>query len=99
MLNVEATAELMALHEEVLSIAAAARDGLGLDKYGSPYIRELFSPHISLAKVLHREQARAAEIGRATLGAPHAVRPRSLDLCEIGERSDRWHVLATLPST
>lgn len=96
MLNIEATAELMALHEEILSIAAGAREGMGSDRYGSPYIRDLFSPHISLAKVERREQAQAAEIGRASFGETGTARPRSLDLCDIGERSERWDVLASV---
>ncbi|MGH3670074.1 MAG: hypothetical protein ACRDSH_05495 [Pseudonocardiaceae bacterium] len=70
---------------------------MGSDTYGSLYIRELFSSHISLAKVEYREQARTAEIGRAALGKPGTARSRSLDLCDIGERSECWDVLATLP--
>lgn len=96
MLNIDTTDELMSLHEDVLTIAAQARKGLGQDKYGSPYIRDLFAPHISLAKVEYREQAQAVAIGRDALGSPGVTRSRSLDLCDIGERSERWDVLATL---
>lgn len=96
MLNIDRTEELMALHEEILAIAAEARDGMGSDRYGSQYIRELFSPHISLAKVERREQAQAVDIGRGALGDPGAGPPRSLDVCDIGERSERWDVLASL---
>jgi hypothetical protein len=79
-----------------LAIAAEARKDLGQDKYGSQYIRNLFVPHISLAKVEYREQAQAAAIGRDTLGDPGVTQSRSLDLCDIGERSERWDVLVTL---
>jgi len=96
MLNIELTDDLMVLHEEVLALAAKARDGLGQETYGSPYIRERFTPHISLAKVDHGEQAKAALIGRNVLGDPGTVRPRSLDLCDIGERSERWEILASV---
>jgi len=95
MLNIERSVKLMAVHEEILSIAAAAREGLGQDKYGSPYIRDRFTPHISLAKVEYRDQARSVAIGREALDELSASRASSLDLCDIGERSDRWEVLAS----
>jgi hypothetical protein len=97
MLNIEPTAELMALHEAILRIAAEARENLGHDKYGSPYIREFFTPHISLAKVDYRDQAEAVTIGRKTLGELSTAPARTLDLCDIGERSERWEILASLP--
>jgi hypothetical protein len=96
MLNIEPTDDLMALHEGVLAIAAEARGGLGQDTYGSLHIRERFSPHVSLAKVEYGEQAKAAAIGRDALGDPGTVRARSLDLCDIGERSERWEILASV---
>lgn len=97
MLNLEPTAELMALHEAILRIAGEARENLGLDKYDSPYIRELFTPHMSLAKVDYRDQAEAVTIGREVLGELSAGTVRTLDLCDIGERSERWEILASLP--
>lgn len=51
MLSIKRTPELIALHEAVLGIAAAARAGLDGDPYGSRYIRDAFAPHISLAKL------------------------------------------------
>jgi 2'-5' RNA ligase superfamily len=97
MLNIEPTAELMALHEAILRIAVEARENLGQDKYSSLYIREHFTPHMSLAKVDYRDQAEAVKIGRETLGELGTVPARTLDLCDIGERSERWEILASLP--
>jgi len=72
---------------------------MGSDKYGSPYIRDLFTPHLSLAKVDYRDQAGATRIGRDPLGQTlrglAAAPSRSLELCDIGERSEKWEVLAT----
>jgi len=96
MLNIEPTDELMTLHEGVLALAADARGELGQETYGNPYIRERFTPHISLAKVEYGEQANAATIGRDALGNPGTVRARSLDLCDIGKHSDRWEILASV---
>ncbi|MGH3797255.1 MAG: hypothetical protein ACRDSP_20465 [Pseudonocardiaceae bacterium] len=31
------------------------------------------------------------------LGTSHPTRPRALDLCGIGDRSERWDVLASFP--
>lgn len=97
MLNIEPTAELMTLHDSILRIAVEARENRGLDKYGSPYIREFFTPHMSLAKVDYRDQAEAVKIARETLRELSTVPARTLDLCEIGERSERWEILASLP--
>ncbi len=97
MLDIERTDDLVALHEAVLELAAHARQGMGgSDKYGSPYIRDLFAPHLSLAKVDYRDQAGAVRIGRETLGELAAAQSRSLDLCDIGERSEQWELLATI---
>lgn len=97
MLYIELTDNLIALHEAVLELAAEAREGLGSDKYGSPYIRKLFSPHLSLAKVDDRDQVGAAAIGRNVLCPLVAAPSRSLELCDIGERSEQWEVLASYP--
>lgn len=99
MLAIELTDELVALHEAVLEIAAEARTGLGVGKYGSRYIRDLFAPHISLAKVEYSDQDPAADIGVEALGDLTTVPPRSLDLCDIGERSERWELLASITRT
>lgn len=96
MLDIERTDDLIALHEAALELAAQARQGMGSDKYGSPYIRDLFTPHLSLAKVDYRDQAGAARIGRETLGELAAAQSRSLDLCDIGERSEQWEILASV---
>jgi len=98
MANVDRTAELMTLHEEVLELAANARKGVDGDKYGSSYIRDAFEPHISLAKVDRHDLRNAARIGRESFGACLTARARSLDLCDIGARSERWDVLASLPA-
>ncbi|MGH4013889.1 MAG: 2'-5' RNA ligase family protein [Pseudonocardiaceae bacterium] len=97
MLNVERTAELMALHEAILDLAAAAREGVGNDKYGSEYIRDSFVPHVSLAKVDRRDVNSATDLGRRVLGDCHPTRTRAFDLCDIGSRSERWDVLASFP--
>ncbi|MGH3885764.1 MAG: 2'-5' RNA ligase family protein [Pseudonocardiaceae bacterium] len=97
MLNIERTTEIMALHEAILELAAAARERIGTDKYGSEYIRDSFVPHVSLAKVDHRDLNSAAEIGRRALGGCHPARTRTLDLCDIGPRSERWKVLVSFP--
>jgi 2'-5' RNA ligase superfamily len=95
MLNIEATAEIRAMHEAILDLAATARKGMDdIDKHSSAYIRDTFVPHLSLAKVERSEQAAAAAIGRRTLGTPGIARSRTLDLCDIGERSERWELLA-----
>jgi hypothetical protein len=98
MLDIERTEGLAALHEAVLELAAEARASLGSsDKYGSPYIRDLFNPHLSLAKVDYRDQAGAVRIGRESLGGLATAQSRSLSLCDIGERSEQWEVLASVP--
>ncbi len=94
MLDVERSSELVALHEAVLEVAADAREGMS-DRYGNPYIRDLFNPHLSLAKVDYRDQDGAVRIGREALGELAAAPVRSLDLCDIGERSEQWEVLAS----
>lgn len=98
MLSAERTPALMDLHEAVLSTAAQARSGLDGDPFGGPYIRNSFTPHISLAKVDRDDQAEAATIGRKTLHTSCGAPARALDLCDIGERSERWDVLASFPA-
>jgi 2'-5' RNA ligase len=98
MLNVERTSDVMALHESVLDIAAEARKGVDSDKYGSQYIRDSFTPHISLAKVDRRDQDAAVAIGKRSIGELSTVRTRAFDLCDIGERSERWEILANFPT-
>jgi hypothetical protein len=98
MLSVERTAGLMALHEAVLSMAAQARDRLDGDRFGSSYIRDSFPPHISLAKLDRDDQAHAVAIGGGVLGNASRVRAQALDLCDIGERSERWEALASFPA-
>lgn len=97
MVGVERTAEIMTLHEAILDVAAAARDGLDGDAYGSAYIRDAFTPHFSLAKVRRDDLRSAADIGRSALGAwrTTGARARTLDLCDIGQRNERWGVLAS----
>lgn len=97
MLNVERTTEIMTLHEEILELAAVAREKVGADKYGSEYIRDSFVPHVSLAKVDRHDLISATDIGKQFLDCPHSARTRTLDLCDIGPRSERWDVLASLP--
>jgi hypothetical protein len=97
MLSIERTTALMALHEAILAIAARVREAISGDPYGSPYIRDSFTPHISLAKIDRDDQADATAIGRQALKQPGTAPSRSLELCDIGERSERWDVLATFP--
>ncbi|HUY45853.1 MAG TPA: 2'-5' RNA ligase family protein [Streptosporangiaceae bacterium] len=99
MLNVERSPDLMALHEAILGLAARARESLGSDPFGSPYIRDSFTPHISLAKIDRDDQSEAAAIGRRTLSEPGTAPSQALDLCDIGERSERWDILASFPAT
>jgi hypothetical protein len=98
MLTIERTPGLMVLHEAILGVAARARAGLGGDPFGSPYIRASFTPHISLAKIDAGDQADATAVGLRTLGQSRTAPSRALDLCDIGERSDRWDILATFPA-
>jgi hypothetical protein len=98
MLSIERTSVLMDLHEAVLDVAARARDGLDGDPYGSPWIRSSFTPHISLAKIDRDDQAGATAIGLRTLGECLTARSRALDLCDIGEHSERWGILASFPA-
>lgn len=98
MLSIARTPELMALHEAILGVAARARDGLDGDTFGSAYIRDSFTPHISLAKVDRDDQAEATSIGRRALTRPCTAASRALDLCDIGERSERWEIFATFPA-
>jgi hypothetical protein len=95
MLNIERTPALMDLHEAVLAAAAQARDGLDDDPYGSPYIRDSFTPHISLAKLDRDDQADAADIARHTLADVSSTPPQALELCDIGANSERWDTLAS----
>jgi hypothetical protein len=86
----------MALHEAILDIAPRGRESIAAgDTYGSAYIRDSFTPHISLAKVDRDDQADAAAIGRRALSQSGGAPVRALDLCDIGERSERWDVLAS----
>ncbi len=95
MVNVERTGEIMALHEAILDVAATARNGLDGDAYGNKYIRDSFTPHISLAKVDRHDLSDATNIGRKAFGDWHTTRTRTLDFCDIGPRSERWDVLAS----
>lgn len=95
MVSVERTAEIMALHEAILGVSATAWDGLDKDAYGNNSIRECFTPHISLAKVDCYNLSRATDIGRKAFGDWYTTRTRTLDLCDIGPRSERWHLLAS----
>jgi hypothetical protein len=98
MLTVERTTGLMAMHEAVVDVAARARHGLRGNPFGSQRIWDSFCPHISLAKIDRTDQARAAAIAVATLNSPRRARSRALDLCDIGGRSQRWDILASLPA-
>ena len=98
MLNVERTAQLMALHEAILELAAIARKGVDADKYGSKYVRDAFVPHVSLAKVDGRDLANATNIGRQAFGRCQPTRTRALELCDIGAHNERWDVLASFPN-
>ena len=99
MLNIERTPALMALHEATLNAAAQARDSLDGDPFGSPYVRDSFTPHISLAKVDRDDQTEAAAIGRQALSNASSTRSQALELCDIGENSERWSTLAIFPAT
>jgi hypothetical protein len=94
MLSVERTPELMAMHETILGTAARAREGLDSDPFGSRYIRDSFTPHISLAKLAHDEQTEATVIARQILASAAGTPSQALELCDIGEHSERWETLA-----
>jgi 2'-5' RNA ligase superfamily len=98
MLTVERTPRLMAFQEAITGIATRARAGLDGDPGGSQPIRRPFTPHISIAKIDRDDQRAAVAIGRRALGEPGVTRARALDLCDIGERSQRWDVLASFPA-
>jgi hypothetical protein len=98
MLNIDRSPVLINLHEAILDIAAQARDSLGADPFGSPYIRDSFTPHISLAKLDRDDQAEATAIGRRTLANTSSTRSQALELCDIGENSERWDILASFPA-
>jgi 2'-5' RNA ligase superfamily len=99
MLGVQRTPELMTLHEAILAAAAQARASMNDgDPFGSPYIRNRFNPHISLAKVDCSDQMVAAAIGESALRQHSRTESRALELCDIGENSDRWDVLASFPA-
>lgn len=97
MLTVARTPELMALQEATVNVATRARRGLDGDPSGSRYIRSSFTPHISLAKIDRDDQRAAVAIGLRTLRCPRTARSRALDLCDIGERSERWEAIASFP--
>jgi hypothetical protein len=98
MLTIKRTPGLMVLHEAILGVAARARADLGGDPFGSRYVGAAFAPHISLAKIDADDQANAASVGLRTLGPSRIAGARALDLCDIGERSDRWDILASFPA-
>jgi hypothetical protein len=98
MLTIERSPALINLHEEILAIAAQARDSLSADPFGSPYIRDSFTPHISLAKLDPDDQAEATAIGKRTLANASSTRTQALELCDIGENSERWETLASFPT-
>jgi hypothetical protein len=98
MVNVEPTAELIALHDEILELAAVAREGASPNKYDSNYVRDTFMPHFSLAKVDRRDLTNATNIGRQAFGSPQPTQTRALELCDIGAQSERWDVLANFPN-
>jgi hypothetical protein len=95
MLSVERTPALMAMHETILGTAARARDGLDGDPFGSQYIRDSFTPHISLAKLARDEQPEATRIARQALANVACTPSQALELCDIGQHSERWEALAT----
>lgn len=95
MLSIERSPDIMAMHEAVLDIAAAARGDVAGEKYGNQYTHDLFDPHISLAKVDYNDQSSATKIGQQAAGKLQMNQTRTFDLCDIGERSERWDVLAT----
>lgn len=98
MLSIERTAALMEMHETILGTAARAREGLDGDPFGSQYIRDSFTPHISLAKLARDEQAEATRIARQALANAACTPSQALELCDIGEYSERWETLATFPT-
>jgi hypothetical protein len=97
MLSIQRTAALMAMHETILGTAARAREGLDGDPFGSQYIRDSFTPHISLAKLARDEQAEATRIANQALANADCTPSQALELCDIGEYSERWETLATFP--
>ena len=99
MLSIERTPALMTLHEAVLQAAAQARDGLDADPYGSPYIRDAFTPHISLAKLDRDDQPEATTIARHALANASSTPSLALALCDIGTNSERWDTLASFPAS
>lgn len=99
MLAIERTQALADFHEAILDISARAAGRLDDDPYATPYVRDRWSPHISLAKVDRDDQAAAASIARQFLQRPMTVQPRALELCDIGERSERWDVLSSQAAT
>lgn len=98
MLGIDRTPALLALHEGVTSIAMQARAGLCGDPAGSRYTGGSFSPHLSLAKLAREDQAHATAIAREVLASMSSTACQSLELCDIGERSERWDVLASFPA-
>lgn len=98
MLTIKRSPALVSLHEAILGIAAQARDSLGADPFGSPYIRDSFTPHISLAKLDRDDQAQAAAIGNRTLATASTTRSQTLELCDIGHNSERWDILTSFPA-
>jgi hypothetical protein len=98
MLSIERTPALMTLHEAVLQAAAQARDGLDADPFGSPYIRDAFTPHISLAKLDRDDQPEAAAIARHALANASSTPCQALELCDIGASSERWDTLTSFPA-
>ncbi len=98
MLTVQRTAELTAFQDAILDVATRARSGLGGDPFGRRYIRSSFAPHISLAKIDRNDQSAAVAIGQRTLRGPRIARSQALDLCDIGDRSQRWDILARYPA-
>lgn len=98
MLHIERSPVLVNLHEAILDIAARTRDSLGADPYGSSYVRDSFTPHISLAKLDRDDQAEAAAIGKRTLANTNSTRSQALELCDIGQNSERWEILASIPA-
>ncbi len=98
MLGIDRTPALLAFHEGVTNIAVQARAGLRGDPAGSRYTGGSFRPHLSLAKLAREDQARATAIAREVLAGMSSTACQSLELCDIGERSERWDVLASFPA-
>ncbi len=74
--------------------------GLDADPFGSPYIRRSFIPHISLTKLDRDDQPEAATISRRALAGSTSATPQALELCDIGENSEQWKILASFsPAT